>query len=217
MKIIEMTATFGNLHKATLRPGTGFTLLAAPNESGKSTWAAFLRAMLYGFPSRDRSKEGYIAEKTRYQPWSGAPMEGTLTVEWKGRDITLYRGPKGNTPWGTFTAVYTATGEAVPGLTAENCGETLLGVSREVFERTAFVGQGEAALSPSGDLEKRVTALATSGEEDVSFSQVERRLKDWLNRRRVNSRVGLLPQLEEELAQVEETIARQGETLLNLQ
>ena len=176
MKIKEMTATFGNLHKATLRPGSGFTLLSAPNESGKSTWAAFLRAMLYGFPARDRNKEGYIAEKNRYQPWSGAPMEGTLTLTWQGRDITLYRGPKGSTPWGTFTAVYTATGEAVPGLTAETCGETLLGVSREVFERTAFVGQGEAALSPSGDLEQRVAALATSGEEEVSFSRVERRL-----------------------------------------
>ena len=148
MKIKEMTATFGNLHKATLRPGSGFTLLSAPNESGKSTWAAFLRAMLYGFPARDRNKEGYIAEKNRYQPWSGAPMEGTLTLTWQGRDITLYRGPKGSTPWGTFTAVYTATGEAVPGLTAETCGGTLLGVSREGFERTAFVGQGEAAPSP---------------------------------------------------------------------
>ena len=213
MKIKEMTATFGNLHKATLRPGSGFTLLSAPNESGKSTWAAFLRAMLYGFPARDRNKEGYIAEKNRYQPWSGAPMEGTLTLTWQGRDITLYRGPKGSTPWGTFTAVYTATGEAVPGLTAETCGETLLGVSREVFERTAFVGQGEAALSPSGDLEQRVAALATSGEEEVSFSRVERRLKDWLNRRKANARYGLIPELEGELAQAEEAIARQG-TLL---
>ena len=110
MKILEMTATFGNLNRATLRPGEGFTLVSAPNESGKSTWAAFLRAMLYGFPARDRDKEGHLAEKNRYQPWSGAPMEGSLTLTWQGRDITLYRGPKGSTPWGTFTAVYTATG-----------------------------------------------------------------------------------------------------------
>ena len=51
MKIIEMTATFGVLNKAVLRPGPGLTLIEAPNESGKSTWAAFLRAMLYGFPA----------------------------------------------------------------------------------------------------------------------------------------------------------------------
>ena len=213
MKILEMTATFGCLRQATLRPGPGLTLLEAPNESGKSTWCAFLRAMLYGFPARDRDKAGYLAEKNRYQPWSGAPMEGSLTLEWQGRSLTLHRGPRGTIPWGAFSAVWTASGESVPGLTADNCGETLLGVSREVFERTAFVGQGEMALSPSADLEKRVAALATSGEEDVSFSLVERRLKGWLNRRKVNSRVGLIPELEGELAQVEETIARQGDLL----
>lgn len=217
MRIIEMTATFGTLHKAKLRPGPGFTLILAPNEAGKSTWAAFLRAMLYGFPPRDRDKEGHLAEKNRYQPWSGAPMEGTLTLERQGRSLTLYRGPKGSTPWGTFSAVWTATGEAVEGLTAENCGEALLGVSREVFERTAFVGQGEISLSPSADLEKRVAALATSGEEDVSFSQVERRLKDWLNRRKVNSRVGLIPELEGELSTVESSLERQGELLRRAQ
>lgn len=213
MRIIEMTATFGCLNKATLRPGADFTLVTADNESGKSTWAAFLRAMLYGFPARDRNKEGYLAEKNRYQPWSGAPMEGSLTLEWQGRSLTLRRGPRGTTPWGSFSAVWTASAQPVEGLTAENCGETLLGVSREVFERTAFVGQGEISLSPSADLEKRVAALATSGEEDVSFSQVERRLKDWLNRRRANARFGLIPELEADLAQVEDCIARQG-TLL---
>ena len=217
MKIIEMTATFGKLHKATLRPGPGLTLIMAPNEGGKSTWAAFLRAMLYGFPARDRDKTGYLAEKNRYQPWSGAPMEGALTVEWQGREVTLYRGPRGTAAWGAFSALWTATGEAVAGLTAENCGETLLGVSREVFERTAFVGQGEIALSPSGDLEKRVAALATSGEEDVSYSQVDRRLKDWLNRRKVNSRVGLIPELEGELSTLEDALGRQGSLLRQAQ
>ena len=97
MKIMEMTATFGKLHRAVLRPGPGLTLIMAPNEGGKSTWAAFLRAMLYGFPQRDRDKAGYLAEKNRYQPWSGAAMEGTLVVEWQGRSLTLYRGPKGAT------------------------------------------------------------------------------------------------------------------------
>ena len=217
MKIIEMTATFGNLHKAALRPGPGLTLITASNEAGKSTWCAFLRAMLYGFPQRDRDKSGYLAEKNRYQPWSGAPMEGTLTLKWQGRELTLYRGPKGTTPWGAFSAVWAATGEPVAELTAENCGETLLGVSREVFERTAFVGQGEIALSPSGDLEKRVAALATSGEEDVSYSQVERRLKDWLNRRRANARFGLIPELEGELSTVESALTRQGSLLRQAQ
>ncbi|MEA4954798.1 MAG: AAA family ATPase [Pseudoflavonifractor sp.] len=217
MKLNKLTATFGRLDRAELVPGAGLTLIEAPNEGGKSTWCAFLRAMFYGFPARDRDKVGYIAEKTRYQPWSGAPMEGSIDLTWQGRELTLYRGPKGSVPWGAFSAVWTITREPVGFLTAENCGETLLGVSREVFERTAFVGQGNAALSPSGDLEKRVAALATSGEEEVSFSQVERRLKDWLNRRRSNSRNGLIPKLEAELEEVVDAQSRQAGLLRRAQ
>ena len=210
MKILRMTATFGRLDRAVLTPGPGLTLIEAPNEGGKSTWAAFLRAMLYGFPPRDRDSKGYLAEKNRYQPWSGAAIEGTLCLLWEGREITLHRGPRN---WGTFSAVYTATGDPVPGLTSENCGEKLLGVSREVFERTAFVGQEQMALSPSVELERRVASLAAGGEEEVSFSQVERRLKDWQNRRRSNSRASLIPKLEGELDRIGQALTRQEELL----
>ena len=202
MKIKRMTATFGKLEGAVLTPGEGLTLIQAPNEGGKSTWNAFLRAMLYGFPARDRDRNGYLAEKNRYQPWSGAAMEGVLEVEWQGRGVTIVRGPRNGQPWGEFRAVYTLTQEPVPGMTGENCGELLLGISREVFERTVFLFQDSGALTPSAELEKRVAALAATGDELISFSQVERRLKDWMNRRRSNSRTGLIPQLEEELDQV---------------
>ena len=208
MRIKKMTASFGRLQNETLEPGPGLTILEAPNEGGKSTWAAFLRAMLYGFPRRDRDSQGYIAEKNRWQPWSGGPMEGTLELERDGRVILIRRGPKGSTPFGFFEAVDAASGAPIPGLTGENCGELLLGVPREVFERSAFVGQGGGGLDGSPVLEARIAALASSGEEEVSRTQVERRLRDWLNRRKHN-KTGLIPRLEEELAQTEDLLDRQ--------
>ena len=56
MKIKKMTATFGTLDNAVLEPGDGLTVIAATNETGKSTWAGFLRAMLYGIDTRERDK-----------------------------------------------------------------------------------------------------------------------------------------------------------------
>ena len=202
MRIKRMTATFGGLTEQRLELAPGLNLIQAPNESGKSTWAGFLKAMLYGIDTRDRDKKGHLADKNRYQPWSGAPMEGELLLEWQGRDITIRRGPRGSVPFGTFSAVYTGTEEPVPGLTADTCGELLLGVGREVFERSAFVGQGGSlTVTAAPELERRIAALVSSGQEDVSFSQAEGRLKEWLNRRRVNRSVGRIPQLEEALAQ----------------
>ena len=194
MKIKSMTATFGKLDHAHLEPGAGLNLIHAPNEGGKSTWSAFLRAMFYGINTKERDKQGYIAEKNRYQPWSGAAMEGAINLLWRGEAITLRRGPKGNSPFGAFEAVYTGTGESVPGLTADTVGETILGAPREVFERSAFVGQGGTAIDGAPALEARIAALASSGEEDVSYSQVERVLRDWRNRRQHN-KTGVIPRL----------------------
>ena len=209
MKIIRMRATFGGLDHRELELKEGLNIIEAPNEGGKSTWSAFLRAMLYGINTKERDKQGYIAEKNRYQPWNGGAMEGVVELEWKGERITLRRSPKGGTPFGKFEAVYTDTGEPVGFLTADNVGETLIGAPREVFERSAFVGQGGAAIDGAPALEARIAALASSGEEDVSYSQVERRLRDWLNRRRHN-KTGLIPRLEEELARNDETAGRQA-------
>jgi hypothetical protein len=208
MKLKSMTASFGKLDKARLELGEGFNLIYAPNEGGKSTWCAFWKAMLYGIDTRDRDKKGYLADKNRYQPWSGAPMEGEMTLEWMGRDITIRRGPRGNVPFGSFSAVYTGTEEPVPGLTADTCGQLLTGVGREVFERSAFIGAGgNLAVTAAPELEKRIAALVSSGEEDVSYSQTEGRLREWLNRRKVNRSVGLIPKLEGELEQVAHTLA----------
>ncbi len=206
MKIKKMTATFGGLDHAVLEPGDGLTVVAAPNEAGKSTWTGFLKAMLYGIDTRERDKTGFLADKTRYLPWSGAPMAGELRLEWRGKDITIRRFPSRANPFGGFQAVYTASGDPVPGLTAANAGEQLTGVGKEAYLRSAFVGQGGAAIGASGELEARIAALATSGEEDVAYSAVERTLKDWRNRRRANRANGLIPQLEGELAALDASL-----------
>lgn len=207
MKIKTMTATFGKLQGERLTLEPGLNVITAPNEGGKSTWCAFLKAMFYGIDTRDRDRKGHLADKNRYQPWSGAPMAGEITLEWQGRDITIRRGPRGSVPFGTFSAVYTGTEEPVPGLTADTCGQMLLGVGREVYERSAFIGQsGTLAIRSAPELEARIAALVSSGEEDVSFSQVERQLKEWLNRRKVNKSVGRIPQLEGERAELARSV-----------
>ena len=48
MILESMTATFGKLEGQTLTFHPGLNVIPAPNEWGKSTWCAFLLAMLYG-------------------------------------------------------------------------------------------------------------------------------------------------------------------------
>lgn len=128
-----------------------------------------------------------------------------MELEWQGKRITIERSTKGRVPMGEFRAYETASGQAVAGMTGENCGELLLGVSRSVFERSAFIGQGAMALTSDAELEKRLSSLVTAGDETVSFSDTQKTLRDWRNRCRHN-RTGLLPQTLMELQETENTL-----------
>ena len=94
MKINKLTASFGKLENESLSFHSGLNVIYAPNESGKSTWCAFIRAMLYGVDSAERARAGYLPDKLRYAPWSGAPMEGTMELTADRCDITLTRSTK---------------------------------------------------------------------------------------------------------------------------
>lgn len=195
-----MTATFGKLQGNTLELSPGLNILEAPNETGKSTWCAFLLSMFYGMNSKERDRAGFIADKNRYAPWSGIAMSGRLDCQAGNQFLTLLRTTRrANAPLGEFQATYTGTGDPIPGLTASTCGELLLGVSREVYERSAFIRQSGLPISQDAGLERRIASLITSGEENTSFSEAIQILKKQLNRRRHN-KTGEIPVLEAELA-----------------
>ena len=202
-----MTATFGKLQGRTLELRDGLNILQAPNETGKSTWCAFLLSILYGINSRERDRAGFIADKNRFAPWSGTTMSGRMDCATDLGELTLTRSTRRQTsPMGEFSAVYAGTNEAVPGLTAASCGETLLGISREVFERSAFIRQNSLSISQDAELERRIAALISSGEEGTSYTEAAEALKRQLNRRRHN-RTGQIPALEAELADLDRQLA----------
>ena len=202
MEIQEMRATFGKLQDKTLALRPGLNCIYAPNESGKSTWSHFLRIMLYGLSTRDR---GALADKNRFAPWSGAAMRGQMDIaDSDGTRLTLSRDTRRATaPMGHFACTYTGTADAVPGIDSQNAGEMLLGVPREVFERSAFIRQSALAVDSDAELERRIAALITTGEEGASYTEVRDRLKKQLNRRRSNRTTGQIPALEREIAELE--------------
>ena len=193
MLIHRMAASFGRLQNHTLELKDGLNIIQAPNESGKSTWCAFLLSMLYGINSRERDRSGFVADKNRYAPWSGLPMAGRIDCRWEDRDVTLMRATRRQAaPMGEFRAIYAGTGDLVPDLTGQTCGETLLGITREVFERSAFIRQAGLAITQDAGLERRIASLITSGQEDTSYTEAAAALKAQLNRRRHN-KTGQLP------------------------
>jgi len=197
MKIRSMTATFGKLEHDTLTLQPGLNVVDAPNEWGKSTWCAFVLAMLYGLDARPRSSRNPLPEKERFAPWSGSPMSGRMELEWNGREITIERATRGRVPLGTFQAYETRSGLPVPELNAANCGPQLLGVERSVFQRAGFIRLTDMAVTQDDALRRRLNALVTTGDESGDGARLEKGLKD-LKTRCCGSRGGLLPQAQQE-------------------
>jgi hypothetical protein len=207
MLIKRLSAAFGRLHNDTLTLGDGLNIIQAPNESGKSTWCAFIKAMLYGVNTSERDKTGYLSVKTKYSPWSGAQMSGAMALEINGVAVTLQRSTDRKGPMKNFSAVLTGTGEPYPALSPDTAGETLTGASEDVFDRSAFVAQAGLRVEQTPELEKRITSLVSTGDETVSYTETDKRLREWLRKRRYK-KIGAIPQLEEELADLHTKLSR---------
>ena len=80
---------FGHFHQRSIGPLSGpVTVFYGPNEAGKSTTLAFIRAILFGFPARFNSHYprwpvGGTAGASRcrtapgpYMEWNGTPERG---------------------------------------------------------------------------------------------------------------------------------------------
>lgn len=147
-----MTATFGKLQGRSLELGDGLNIIEAPNETGKSTWCAFLLSILYGVNSRERDRAGFIADK---KPLCSLVRRGHVRPDGlrhgTGGADSDPRHPAADQPHGGIQCRIRRYQRACAGPDRCRRGETLLGISREVFERSAFIRQNNlpSARTPS--------------------------------------------------------------------
>ena len=129
--------SFGKLKNAVVNTNKGINILSAPNESGKTTLASFIKFVFYGFAGT-RNHGITDNERKLYTPWSGEISEGSVDITADGVRYTVHRvcSPSGKE---TVEIINRATGKnefinAVP-------GEIFFGVGEEIFAKTLFFKQ----------------------------------------------------------------------------
>ncbi len=206
MWIKKLYANFGNLSGKTLDLKPGLNIVSGKNESGKSTWSAFIRAMFFGISTREKAKAGYLPDKEKYLPWDGSPMYGKMELQKGDDEITIERTPSKS--GAVLTKEESTTSKGAPAPT----GEALLGIARGVYERTAFISQSGISIDGDKDTEKRILSIASSGDETVSASEVILRLEKRRRLLRAPRGGGILSELETESAALREAISAASET-----
>lgn len=196
--------SFGKLKNVAVQPQSGLNLLCAPNESGKSTLASFLRFVLYGFADA-RKKELSENDKKRYTPWDSPKSEGSLTVRRGERRYRITRScPAGGKE--TVSTVELSTGkEAFSGIEP---GVALLGVSEEVFSRTLFFRQLSLPQSRDDVMAEQLQNLAVSSDEQVGSKKAQERLTKARNELKGRAGSGYIPRLEQECIRLEARLAQ---------
>ena len=203
---------FGKFVNTSFDLSKPLLVLKAENGWGKTTLAAFIESMLYGFEGR--SKAVSANERLKYEPWSGGAYGGSLTFLYAGRTLRVER-TFGKTPAGDTVKIY--DGNNMPcydfGARAERLGETLLSVDRESYRRCVYIPQGEIQTGELPEtLRGRLIALlsASSQTENGAQSAIERleNAERALRAKRKPAK-GRLDEIDERL----ETLARQKEEM----
>lgn len=185
IKIIELKLIkFGKFENFSIKASDGLNVIYGENEAGKSTIQLFVKAMLYGFPSRRRAGES-IKERERALPWSGGKAEGILVISEDGHQIEIHR-QFGKTAAGDKGEVCDSlTGARLDEYNIDNIGALLFGMPSDMFEKTVWISQNGAFMGGKDEeISKRLTNLKVSGDEEISadkalgvFDELQRKIK----------------------------------------
>ena len=200
--------SFGKLKNAYLSLENGVNLLSAPNESGKSTLAAFIKFVFYGFAGA-RMQSISDNEKKLYTPWDGEVSEGSIAITADGNKYVIHRRCLAS---GKEAVEVTNRATGKNEFVGEVPGEVFFGVSEEVFARTLFFRQLTAPQSKDDILAERLRNIAISADEQVGTKKAVTELNAAKNELKSRMGNGLIPKYEKERDSLDEAINASCET-----
>ncbi len=189
----------------------GLTSFCRENGEGKTTLAAFLKAMLYGLPT-DGKRLGFN-DRRHYAPFNSGKFGGSLKIEKDGRIYTVTRTFDRKSETKDEVKLYIGADEQpLP----ENIGVFFFGMNKESFERTVFIGAEDIEISTTADISAKL-----SGYVDNSAVSYDKALKTLADARKGikgerKSQKPILSQLEKKMDKLKAEIDAETENYAGL-
>ena len=183
---------------------SGLTVICRENGFGKSTLAAFLKAMFYGLP-RTGARTAANNERKRYEPWQGGKYGGFLEFS---HGVTSYRVTRyfGKTAAKDSFEIYDLTNRTKETAFSEKLGEELFGLDAESFARSTFVPQLAAReLEATSSIRAKLTNLVDDTNDMNNFDTAMAALRAYRSERKAyRGSNGEIDRLAEELRALED-------------
>ena len=173
--------SFGQIRDTSMEFSATVNVIEGENEAGKSTIAAFIRYMLFGFGTP--SQEGGIDERRQRVNWENGIAQGSMTVRVKGKKYLVSRStvmveePGQRVTYKEDSSIIDLeTGATAFGKVP--AGEVFFGVSRELFENTAFIGQiGDSSIN-EGSVCESIENILFSGSERMNNQRAASKINE---------------------------------------
>lgn len=174
MKLLRChVENFGILSDFDLTFTEGLNVLCRENGFGKSTLAAFLKAMFYGLP-KTRAK---ASERKRYDPWQGEKYGGFLEFEYRGNQyrVTRYFGKKEDS-----FSLTDLTNRTESTAFSEKLGEELFQLDADSFARSTFVPQlSDREITATTSIRAKLTNLVEDTNDLNNFDTAMKKLQEY--------------------------------------
>lgn len=201
---------FGKISDETILFHEGCNVFCRQNGWGKSTLAAFLKVMLYGFLGNGK-KDEIKNERKRYQPWQGGVFGGTLTFEAAGKQYILERTFGSKEAEDTFVVRDAVTNLECDDF-SEEIGKELFQIDAESFNRTVFIAQNGCQTAATDDIHAKLGNLTDNTDDINNYEAADKTLSNLLNRLSPKRKTGSLAQMKQTIGAMKEAV-RAGEEI----
>lgn len=177
MKINKIyISAFGKLKDFTLEFSDGLNVVYGNNEDGKSTVFAFIKSTFYGTGRNSKNLSDSIRHK--YTPWDNSQMGGRIYFENNNKRYCIEREFRKSDATDRIILTDLDSGKSVT--TNENVGVQIFGMSASAFEHSLFIGNGDFTKdeNAAGEINGKLSNVAITGDEDVSYKKIEKNLLD---------------------------------------
>lgn len=205
MQILRLhIENFGRLHDFDMELEEGFQVFCQENGWGKSTFAAFIKAMFYGLPQTARRslKEN---DRKRYRPWQGGAFGGSMEFQ-AGKKTYRVERFFGTKDREDSFALY----DCLTGLESDDysagLGEELFHVDRSAYERTCLFLQQDLELSASGSLNARLSRVEEDAGDMRNYEKAVVSLEEKMKYYQKTGNRGEIGRLQEEKGAVREEL-----------
>lgn len=170
---------FGKLSNLSLEFKDGMNVINESNAWGKSTLAAFLKAMFYGLDAKKEPK-AFEKERVMYRPWQGGAFGGELDFEVEGKCYRISR-TFGRTEKTDEFHLYDLSTNLECRDYTHDIGLELFDLDSSSFKRTIYIAQNDCLCESSDYINAKLGDLAQNTDDINNFESAMRRMKDKLN------------------------------------